>query len=172
MPLIECPDCGNNVSDSANICKQCGFPIAANLIVCSECKCKVWNFIESCSECGYPFDSSNIKNNKSPRKNIQSTNQKNFKPTYNDDQNYSQQNINITQTILTPESKTFAVITLILYIFLWPVGLFLNLIGLLTGPNRGCFVQLLIICAVIPIAGFLILLSMGINILKDIFGFF
>jgi transcription initiation factor TFIIIB Brf1 subunit/transcription initiation factor TFIIB len=27
MPLISCPDCGNNVSDQAQVCRHCGRPI-------------------------------------------------------------------------------------------------------------------------------------------------
>ena len=36
-------------------------------------------------------------------------------------------------------SVTFAVITLVLYFLVWPVGAILNLIGLISGPRRGCF---------------------------------
>ncbi len=28
MSLINCPECGNNVSDIANVCPHCGYPIA------------------------------------------------------------------------------------------------------------------------------------------------
>ena len=30
MPLIKCPDCGNEVSSFAAACPRCGYPIAAN----------------------------------------------------------------------------------------------------------------------------------------------
>ena len=29
MALIECPECGQNVSDRANACPNCGYPISA-----------------------------------------------------------------------------------------------------------------------------------------------
>ena len=31
MALIDCPECGDRVSDSAPACPKCGFPIAANI---------------------------------------------------------------------------------------------------------------------------------------------
>ena len=39
----------------------------------------------------------------------------------------------------------FAIITLILYV-VWPIGAILNIIGLFTGPKRGCFVAMFIVC--------------------------
>jgi len=46
------------------------------------------------------------------------------------------------------ESPVFAIITLILYILLvtWPVAAILNIIGLFTGPKRGCFVAMFFVC--------------------------
>ena len=32
MALILCPECGNTISDKANSCPQCGYPIAASLL--------------------------------------------------------------------------------------------------------------------------------------------
>lgn len=32
MPLIECPDCGNPVSDVAVACPKCGYPVHRNLV--------------------------------------------------------------------------------------------------------------------------------------------
>ena len=32
MALIKCPECGNDVSDSAAVCMRCGFPIRGALI--------------------------------------------------------------------------------------------------------------------------------------------
>ncbi len=48
-------------------------------------------------------------------------------------------------------STGFAWTTLAFLIFLYPVGLVLTLIGLCTGPRRGCFVWLLILGFVIPV---------------------
>lgn len=32
MPLIDCPDCGSQVSDKADACPKCGYPVRRNLI--------------------------------------------------------------------------------------------------------------------------------------------
>lgn len=42
-----------------------------------------------------------------------------------------------------PPSSAFAIITLVFYFVLFPVGALLNLIGILTGPRRGCFAAML-----------------------------
>jgi hypothetical protein len=51
------------------------------------------------------------------------------------------------------ESYAFAVITLILYLVgLYPVGFVCNLVGLFTGPKRGCFVWMAVVyILVVPI---------------------
>lgn len=66
------------------------------------------------------------------------------------------------------ETVTFAVITLLLYIFLYPVGLLLNVVGLMTGPKRGCFVQMFIVFVVIPIMALVILMAMGFDIIDSV----
>lgn len=48
------------------------------------------------------------------------------------------------------ESVTFAVVTLLFYIFLYPVGFLLNIIGVFTGPKRGCFLSMLLLFVVVP----------------------
>jgi len=47
-------------------------------------------------------------------------------------------------------SVTFAVVTLLFYVFVYPVGLILNIVGLLAGPRRGCFFSLLFFFLLLP----------------------
>lgn len=53
------------------------------------------------------------------------------------------------------ETVTFAVVTLIFLLLLFPVGFILNLVGLVTGPKRGCFLAMLL---AVSIPGLLIFL--------------
>lgn len=57
-----------------------------------------------------------------------------------------------------PDDPTFAIITLLLYLFVYPVGVILNVIGLFTGPKRGCFMWMLIVFVGIPLLAGLALL--------------
>ena len=62
MSLIVCPECGNEVSDKAKACPNCGYPIPQSEIVeekmvktCPECGAIVDEDCEACSECGFPM---------------------------------------------------------------------------------------------------------------------
>jgi len=77
-----------------------------------------------------------------------------------------------TITVKQQESVVFAVITLLFYIFVYPVGALLNLIGLITGPNRGCFVSMLIFFLVLPAAAIAVLFMIGIDVFEAIGDFF
>jgi len=59
-------------------------------------------------------------------------------------------------------SVAFAVVTLLFYIFFYPVGLLLNVIGLFTGPRKGCFGALLIVFFLIPFGAVVLLASTGV----------
>jgi hypothetical protein len=79
------------------------------------------------------------------------------------------------QTPQPPESKTFAIVTCVLWFFLPPVAFILNIIGLITGPRRGCFVSMLLFFVGLAVILVLTLLALGIalpisfaNFLKDI----
>lgn len=65
----------------------------------------------------------------------------------------------VTVQIPREESVAFAVVTLLLYIFVYPVGLLLNLIGLLTGPRRGCFTSMFLVFFLIPVLVLLVLVG-------------
>ena len=67
-----------------------------------------------------------------------------------------------------PESVAFAVVTLLFWIFLAPVGLILNFVGLLTGPRRGCFASMLLVFVVLPIVLLVILTVAGIPVIEEI----
>jgi hypothetical membrane protein len=56
---------------------------------------------------------------------------------------------NVTVNV-ADDSPMFAVVTLLFYIFIFPIGLLLNLVGLFTGPRRGCFLTMLILFVVVP----------------------
>lgn len=56
MALIKCPECGKEISDKAEACVYCGFPIKSNLEIkriCPECKNNVENGISICPTCGF-----------------------------------------------------------------------------------------------------------------------
>lgn len=78
----------------------------------------------------------------------------------------SPQGVNVI--VQKEESVWFAVVTLLLYIFLYPVGLLLNIVGLITGPQRGCFWTLLMVFVVGPILITLILTALGVPIIETI----
>ena len=51
------------------------------------------------------------------------------------------------------DSPTFAIVTLVLWVTMAPVGMLLNLIGLITGPRRGCFAAMLLFFVILPTVG-------------------
>lgn len=57
----------------------------------------------------------------------------------------------VTVNVPREESVAFAVVTFVLYIFLYPLAVPLNIIGLITGPRRGCFLAMLIVFLVVPV---------------------
>ncbi len=61
-------------------------------------------------------------------------------------------------------SPAFAAITLLAYVFVYPIGLVLNLIGLFTGPRRGCFVMLLLFYVVLPVLVVVAVVGVGLDL--------
>ena len=53
MALINCPNCGNQVSDKAEKCPKCGEKLNENKRVCSECGTELNEDEKVCSNCGY-----------------------------------------------------------------------------------------------------------------------
>jgi hypothetical protein len=74
----------------------------------------------------------------------------------------------VSVQVRQPESPTFAVVTLLLYIFVYPIGLLLNFVGLLTGPRRGCFVSLLLFFVVLPVLVVFLLAAMGVPVIESL----
>lgn len=60
MALINCPECGRKVSDKADACMNCGFPIQeiqknVGLINCPDCGKEVSDETDICMNCGFPI---------------------------------------------------------------------------------------------------------------------
>ena len=62
------------------------------------------------------------------------------------------------------ESVLFAVITLIFWILFAPIGFILNIVGLFTGPRRGCFGLMFFIFFTIPVVLIVVLAGAGIGV--------
>lgn len=57
MALIQCKNCGNDVSDKAAICPHCGEHLieeVKEIILCEECGTEIPEGAESCPKCGCP----------------------------------------------------------------------------------------------------------------------
>ncbi len=66
MALIQCPECGKEVSDRAPKCPGCGFPIKSDLkkvvpMECPECGTKVEPALSTCPNCGYLMKKNSAK---------------------------------------------------------------------------------------------------------------
>jgi hypothetical protein len=61
-------------------------------------------------------------------------------------------------------SAAFAIVTLVFYLFIitHPIAAIMNLVGIFTGPRRGCFVMLFFVFWILPIAAFLLLIASGV----------
>ena len=55
MALINCPECGQKISDKASACIHCGCPIEKNK-TCPECGSVVNESDTVCKTCGFPFE--------------------------------------------------------------------------------------------------------------------
>ena len=64
-------------------------------------------------------------------------------------------------TIVKEESVLFAVITFIFYILVYPLGVLLNLIGLFTGPKKGCFGAMFLLLCLMPIGAVTVFVVTG-----------
>ena len=64
MALITCPECGKRVSNKAEVCPNCGFPLSGYqtppsedvriVYVCPDCKTEMKNACDNCPKCGCP----------------------------------------------------------------------------------------------------------------------
>lgn len=53
MALIKCTECGQMISDKAEICPNCGAPIEKK-IICKECGMEISEMTQVCPNCGCP----------------------------------------------------------------------------------------------------------------------
>ncbi|MDR2599753.1 MAG: zinc ribbon domain-containing protein [Oscillospiraceae bacterium] len=54
MALIKCPECSKEISDKADACIGCGYPML--IITCAECNKEISNNVNACIECGCPVE--------------------------------------------------------------------------------------------------------------------
>ena len=56
MAMIQCPECGKEVSDKAKACVHCGYPLEDQTTMkCPECGKSIPKTAASCPHCGYPM---------------------------------------------------------------------------------------------------------------------
>ncbi len=63
MALINCKECGQQISDSAKVCPHCGAPVVKD-VFCPKCGTKVPENVAFCPECGNPIASRTVKDRK------------------------------------------------------------------------------------------------------------
>lgn len=54
MSLVNCPECGKQISDKATTCPHCGFPVSS-IPICIKCGKQLPNDVETCLNCGCPI---------------------------------------------------------------------------------------------------------------------
>lgn len=55
MALIHCPECNSQISDKANTCPNCGYPMDSEMCLCPECGQRIFSDLDSCPQCGFPL---------------------------------------------------------------------------------------------------------------------
>lgn len=56
MSMINCPECGKQISDKAKVCPKCGYPLTLEKYqICPECNFQNSFENTACEQCGYPF---------------------------------------------------------------------------------------------------------------------
>lgn len=61
MAIINCPECGQQVSDNAELCPHCGIRIHGNIVTCPECGEVSISTASNCSRCGHSLVSLHIE---------------------------------------------------------------------------------------------------------------
>lgn len=125
-------------------CKNCGNEIADNAFVCPKCGVKVKEepvFVATPANAGSAAASSSS----------------------------SSTTVVIDNKRSEDEGLVLPIISLLCYIFLYPIGFILNIVGLFSGKRKGCFWSLFIFFFVIPaILGILFFILVGIAAAADI----
>ena len=71
MALINCPKCGEQISEKAEVCPHCKERLAKQEeIICEECQTKYSSDLASCPQCGHPTPRDNKKKSKKSRKTL------------------------------------------------------------------------------------------------------
>ena len=125
---------------------------------CPYCESEIPARAKKCKFCGEWVDKNAVPKSPKRKQSIISSPQ----PSQNIKQDF-RQDVNI-QLDNRSNSPAFAIITCICYIFVYPLGLLLNAIGLLTGPRRGCFSSLIIFFFIIPIVIVWIMIDQGVKL--------
>ncbi len=85
MALINCSECGQNVSDKASICPHCGNPLTPK-VFCDECGNELTPDDKVCPKCGCPVptkaDTSTQNTNNRPPKIISDTEREYYYPKH------------------------------------------------------------------------------------------
>lgn len=68
MAIIKCPECGQSVSDMAEQCPNCGYPIHTNIMKCPECGNDVPKNMDKCPNCGFPIKEEGEKKEEQKKK--------------------------------------------------------------------------------------------------------
>ncbi len=64
MALIQCPQCGKEISDQATQCVHCGYQMGNSQHRCKECGVVLTGNERVCPNCGYPLDGASVKSKK------------------------------------------------------------------------------------------------------------
>ncbi len=78
MALIQCPECGKEISDQAISCPNCGFPINKSSKLCPDCSSEVPSEATICPKCGFPFNNELHESELEPQKGSIKLNNKNI----------------------------------------------------------------------------------------------
>lgn len=69
MAMIQCPNCGENISDKAEKCIHCGYELKQKtLVICPECGTEVEEGTNICPNCGYPIGTAEKPKEDEPQK--------------------------------------------------------------------------------------------------------
>ena len=74
MALIQCKNCGKDVSDRAKVCPHCGTQLIEDEvtqpqpIICEECGAEIPQGVDSCPNCGCPVPVDGEENTEAPQK--------------------------------------------------------------------------------------------------------
>ena len=61
MPMIKCPECGNQISTRAVACIKCGLPLS-KIFICPDCgKIDIREGLEACTSCGCPTSENEVE---------------------------------------------------------------------------------------------------------------